>query len=30
MQNAGSYYDPKIAEVFFEVKDIFKEVRAHI
>jgi putative two-component system response regulator len=30
MQNAGTYYDPKIAEVFFEVKDIFKEVRLHI
>jgi putative two-component system response regulator len=30
MQNAGVYYDPKIAEVFFEVKDIFKEVRAQI
>jgi putative two-component system response regulator len=30
MENAGTYYDPKIVEVFFEVKDIFKEVRAHI
>jgi putative two-component system response regulator len=30
MQNAGTYYDPKIAEVFYEVKDIFKEVRTHI
>lgn len=28
MQNAGTHYDPKIAEVFFGVKDVFREVRA--
>jgi putative two-component system response regulator len=27
MENAGSHYDPKIAEVFFQVKDLFKAVR---
>jgi putative two-component system response regulator len=26
MQNAGSHYDPEIAKVFFEVKDLFKAV----
>jgi putative two-component system response regulator len=26
MQNAGSHYDPLIADVFFEVKDLFKAV----
>jgi putative two-component system response regulator len=30
MDNSGTHYDPKIAEVFFEVKDLFKEARAHI
>jgi putative two-component system response regulator len=30
MENAGTHYDPKIAEVFFEVKDLFKEAKAHI
>jgi len=30
MENSGTHYDPKIAEVFFEVKDLFKEVRANI
>jgi len=29
MENAGTHYDPKIAEVFFEVKDLFKEAKAH-
>jgi putative two-component system response regulator len=28
MQNAGTHYDPKIAEVFFKVKDKFKAVRS--
>ena len=28
MENAGSHYDPEIAKVFFEVKDLFKAVRA--
>jgi len=27
MQNSGAHYDPKIAEVFYEVKDLFKEVK---
>jgi len=30
MENAGTHYDPKIAEVFFDVKDLFKEVKASI
>jgi len=30
MENAGTHYDPKIAEVFFEVRDLFKEAKAHI
>jgi putative two-component system response regulator len=30
MDNAGTHYDPKIAKVFFEAKDLFKEVRDHI
>jgi putative two-component system response regulator len=30
MQSAGTHYDPKIIEVFFEVKDLFKAVRAQI
>jgi putative two-component system response regulator len=30
MENAGIHYDPKIAEVFFEVRDLFKEARAYI
>jgi len=30
MENAGTHYDPKIAEVFFKVKDLFKEARAYI
>jgi len=30
MENAGTHYDPKIAEVFFEVRDLFKEARMHI
>jgi len=30
MENAGTHYDPKIAEVFFDVKELFKEVRANI
>lgn len=28
MQNAGSHYDPKIADVFYDAKDQFKAVRA--
>jgi putative two-component system response regulator len=28
MQNAGSHYDPLIADVFFKVKELFKAVRA--
>jgi len=28
MENAGTHYDPKIAEVFYKVKDLFKTVRA--
>jgi putative two-component system response regulator len=27
MQNSGTHYDPKIAEVFYEVRDLFKSVR---
>jgi putative two-component system response regulator len=27
MEGAGSHFDPKIAEVFYEVKDLFKTVR---
>jgi len=30
MENAGTHYDPKIAEVFFEAKDLFKEVRVQV
>ncbi|MDR0301894.1 MAG: response regulator [Treponema sp.] len=30
MDNAGVHYDPKIAEVFFVVKDQFKDVRARL
>jgi len=30
MENAGTHYDPKIAEVFYEVRDLFKEARAYI
>ena len=30
MQNAGTHYDPKIAEVFYAVKDLFKTVRAEL
>jgi len=30
MENAGTHYDPKITEVFYEVRDLFKEARAHI
>jgi putative two-component system response regulator len=30
MQSAGTHYDPKIADVFFEAKELFKEVRTHI
>jgi len=30
MDNAGIHYDPKIAEVFFTVKDQFKTVRAKL
>jgi len=30
MDNAGAHYDPKIAEVFFAVKDQFKDVRAKL
>ena len=28
MENAGTHYDPKIAEVFYKAKDLFKAVRA--
>jgi len=28
MQNAGSHYDPLIANVFFEARDLFKSVKA--
>jgi putative two-component system response regulator len=28
MENAGSHYDPKIAKVFYEVRDLFKAVKA--
>jgi len=28
MENAGTHYDPKIAEIFFDVRELFKEVRA--
>jgi len=28
MQNAGTHYDPEIARVFFEVKNLFKAVKA--
>jgi len=30
MENAGTHYDPKLTEVFWDVKDLFKEVRASI
>jgi len=30
MENAGTHYDPKITEVFFDVKELFKEARANI
>ena len=30
MQNAGTHYDPKIAEVFYDSKDLFKAVREEI
>jgi putative two-component system response regulator len=30
MENAGTHYDPKIAGVFFEVKDRFKKVKESI
>jgi putative two-component system response regulator len=30
MDNAGVHYDPKIAEVFYSVKDQFKAVRANL
>jgi len=30
MGNAGTHYDPKIAEVFFQVKDLFKAARADL
>ncbi|MCL2209217.1 MAG: response regulator [Treponema sp.] len=30
MQNAGTHYDPKIAQVFYESRDLFRMVREHI
>ena len=30
MENAGSQYDPRIAQVFYEVRDLFKAVRAGV
>ena len=30
MENAGTHYDPKIAQVFFEVKDLFRAVRTSL
>ena len=30
MDNAGTHYDPKISKVFFEIKDMFRAVRAEI
>jgi len=30
MQNSGSHFDPKITEVFYEVKDLFKAARVEI
>jgi len=30
MENAGRHYDPKIAEVFYQVKDLFKAVRTSL
>ena len=30
MENSGKQYDPRIAQVFYEVKDLFKAVRAGI
>jgi len=30
MQSAGTHYDPRIADVFFEVKDLFKAVRTQV
>ncbi|MDR1868376.1 MAG: response regulator [Treponema sp.] len=30
MSNVGTHYDPKIAEVFFEVKDQFREIRTQM
>jgi response regulator RpfG family c-di-GMP phosphodiesterase len=28
MENSGMHYDPKIAEIFYEVRHLFKAVRA--
>jgi len=30
MENAGTHYDPKVADVFFNARDLFKAVRAQI
>jgi putative two-component system response regulator len=30
MENAGTHYDPKIAEVFFQVKDMFKSIKVDL
>jgi putative two-component system response regulator len=30
MENAGTHYDPKIAEIFFDVKELFKEARENL
>ena len=30
MQNSGSHFDPKIAEVFYDVKDLIREVKANL
>ena len=30
MENSGAFYDPKITEIFYKVKDLFKEVRSRL
>jgi HD-GYP domain-containing protein (c-di-GMP phosphodiesterase class II) len=30
MQNSGSHFDPKITEVFYNARDIIKQVRASL
>jgi len=30
MENAGTHYDPEIAKIFYEVKDLFKAVKSEV